>query len=96
MTGTAIVARWRTDQGAVETRYCGPPNLSVDQALEAMAKRIESEGLFVVKLTRVYSQDVPVLGTKPAYALAGPMTRHSTEGFHVQHHLPWEEETSDE
>jgi len=93
MTGTAVVARWQTDQGAVETRYCGPPNLSVDQALEDMAKRIEADGLFVVKLTRVYSQEVPVLGKKPAYALAGPMTRHSAEAFHVKHHLPWEEET---
>jgi hypothetical protein len=95
MTGTAVVARWSTDKGLVETRYCGPPNLSVDEALEAMAQRVETEGCFVVKLTRVYSQTVPILGKKPAYALAGPMTRHSEKSFHMKHHLPFEEETQD-
>jgi hypothetical protein len=93
MTGMAVIARWATDKGPVETRYCGPPNLGVDEALEAMAKRIEQEGHFIVKLSRVYSQEVPILGTKPSYVLGGPLTRHPEQAFMVKHNLPWEEDT---
>jgi hypothetical protein len=93
MTGTAVIARWSTDQGPVETRYCGPPDLSVDEALEAMATHIENAGMFVTKLSRVYSQEVPILGGKPSWVLAGALTRHSEQAFHVKHNLPWMEET---
>jgi hypothetical protein len=85
MTVTAVIARWNTDQGVCETRDWGPHDRPVPESLTRMAKYVEDHGMFVVKLLRVFTQEVPLIGGQPAFAMAKDPIRQPESMFHMKH-----------
>jgi hypothetical protein len=85
MTVTAVIAKWSTDKGVCETRDWGPHERPIPESLERMAKYVEDHGMFVLKLLRVFTQEVPLLGGQPAFTMAKEPIRHPESLFTVKH-----------
>lgn len=82
----AVVARFSTDRGpAVVRGVYGTADVSV--ALSDLAHHLEAQGMFPVKVLRVYRQTVPVVNETPLWPLAGAMERVPEGQFVVRQEM---------
>lgn len=80
----AVIARFSTDQGPREVRgVYGTADLPT--ALTDLARELEAQGVFPVKLLRVYRQTVPVVAGEPVWPLAGKVERVPEGLFQTNH-----------
>lgn len=96
MDTLAVLVQWATDVGQKKTLWTGKrengtyvaaDDVELKDVLEAMGRQLEAQGIVPLRVSRVYTRRIPLVGGEPSLAIAPPAQRVPEGWFTVKQEM---------